>query len=426
MDTSDVTIAGDNGENGTMKNSQEQPVYAILKSELDRAVVQRNHAIIRLTQIIDTVAAFEHETALLETRRDMLKDCYKTYDQMQNTLEQCIPDEVENRPDVEVKYLSGLTMFEKLISSKKSQRSGEFNRESVRLPTVDLPIFGGSGENWLEWIDKYNSLIHQRTSLPTIQKFEYLKLSLRGVALGLIDSLPTTEANYAIAYELLVQRYNNPKLLVQKHTRELFELKPVKVESASALRDLFDSARKHLRCLQNLEQPVESWDAVLIHLMANKLDSNTRREWESAASGTTPPSYKQLEKFVGERSHVLDAIPLQSRQDSEPYPAKRPRTEVRALTVNRRNEMHGCVLCGRDHSLSSCSNFNAKSVDEKLKLVKRFALCFNCLKRNHTAEQCRNRGCLKCDNKHHTSIHRQKPLQFNSYNHKVRMGNNSE
>ncbi|XP_055543764.1 uncharacterized protein LOC129729277 [Wyeomyia smithii] len=121
-----------------------------------------------------------------------------------------------------------------------------FSRDSVRLPLVDLPTFSGA-------------------------------------ALGLIDLLPTTETNYSIAYDLLVDRYNNPKLLIQQHTRELFELKAVAFEAAV--------------CLKILEQPVDAWDAILVHLMANKLDSATRREWESAASGAKPPTYEQLEKF---------------------------------------------------------------------------------------------------------------------------------
>ncbi|XP_062559094.1 uncharacterized protein LOC134223883 [Armigeres subalbatus] len=403
--------------NGNEILQQEQPVYAILQSELDRIVSQRDHAVTRLEQIIATVAVFQNDVALLETRRDMLKDCYQKYDQQQSALEQVMPEEVESRTQVEVKYLSGLSMFEKLIKDKSSEGNAPISRDSVRLPTVDLPIFGGSGENWLEWIDKYNSLIHRRNSLSIIQKFEYLKLSLRGAALGLIDSLPTTESNYAIAYDLLIQRYNNPKLLIQKHTRELFELNPVGVESAAALRNLFDSARKNLRCLQILEQPVDSWDAILIHLMSNKLDSTTRREWESSASGTKPPCYEQLEKFVINRCQVLDAMPPKARQTFEPPPAKRPRPELRALTVTRRNETHGCCVCGRDHPVASCHRFNAKSVEEKLKVIKRFALCFNCLKANHTAELCRNRGCLKCNRRHHTLIHRDKLARATSANH---------
>ncbi|XP_055522542.1 uncharacterized protein LOC129716729 [Wyeomyia smithii] len=334
----DTLAAGGSGKHIEQEIVQEQPTYAIIQSELERAVIQRNHAASRVTQIIETVAIFENEIALLETRRDMLKDCYKTYNQAKSTLEQWMPEEAENRTEVEVKYLTDLATFDKLIQNKRPAATSTFSRDSVRLPTVDLPTLSGTGENWLELIDKFNSLIHRRNSLPTIQKFEYLKLSLKGAALGLIDSLPTTETNYSIAYDLLVDRYNNPKLLIQQHTRELFELKAVAFEAAVLLRELFDSARKHLRCLKILEQPVVAWDAILVHLMANKLNSATRREWESAASGAKTPTYEQLEKFVNDRCQVLDAMPSKERQGLEPPAVKRQKTEIRAFTANHRFE----------------------------------------------------------------------------------------
>lgn len=179
-------------------------------------------------------------------------------------------------------------------------------------------------------------------------------------------------------------------------------------ESASALRNLFDSARKHLRCLQLLEQPVESWDAVLVHLIANKLDATTRREWESSASGTTPPSYEKLEQFVLDRCQMLDSMPKKRKTSEQFSQQKKYRPEVRTMTV-RADQVQGCIVCGEEHYVGKCHRFEQKSLEDKVKLIKRFALCFNCLKLNHTADKCRNRGCFKCGGKHHTSIHREKP-----------------
>lgn len=385
-------------------------VVYIDQSELDRLIMQRNHAASRIQHIIKNIAAFQDDIMALETRRDMLKTCYQNYDQSQSLLEQLIPDEIQSRDAVEIQYITGLSLFDKKINSKRINNSPRGNRDTVRLPTVDLPVFSGSGEAWLEWFDKFNGLIHQRPTMATVQKFEYLKLSLRGPALGLIDSLPTTEANYIVAYDMLIQRYNNPKILIQRHTRELFEIKSVEVESAASLRNLIDTARKHLRCLQILNQPVESWDAFLIHLMANKLDPITRREWEAASSGTMPPSYNQLETFVTERCQMLDALPIKRKLPTEPtYVPKKFKTETRALAVNR--FQHGCVVCRGDHALGNCNRYKEKALEDKLKMVKRFSLCYNCLKSNHTADQCHSRGCLKCDGRHHTSIHREKRVK---------------
>ncbi|XP_062541273.1 uncharacterized protein LOC134209293 [Armigeres subalbatus] len=365
------------------------------------------------------MASFMTDRMALETRRDMLKECYKSYDQTQSTLEQWNLEEEKNREELEVTYINGLSSFEKAIANKNKEETfcNTANKDSVRLPSIDLPTFSGHGENWLEWFDKFNTLIHRRKSLAVIQKFEYLKLSLRSEALGLIDSLPTTDDNYSIAYDMIVKRYNNPKLLVQRHTRELFELKSVETESASGLRNLFDNARKHLRCLENLKQPVFSWDAMLIYLMANKLDPASRREWESIASGTSPPLYKQLEEFVSNRCQVLDAMPCKrkSKVDHNNTP-KKYKMEVNAFTISKPSVSQKCGTCGSYHFTGSCNQYRAKSLDEKIKIIRRAALCYNCLGSGHTADQCRSRGCTKCGRKHHTSIHRERPATTKHYN----------
>lgn len=385
-----------------------QPII-VVQSEQERYQMQRDHAVTRMKSIIDNISVYKNDAYSLETRREMLKECYKNFDLAQSWLEQWIPEEFAKREEVDQQYVSGLTVFEKAISGKRLVTSQSHGKDNVRLPSVDLPIFNGANENWLEWYDKFHALIHNRSSLAVIQKFEYLKLSLRGAALAIIDSLPTTETNYEIAYDLLTKRYNNPKLLVQKHTRDLFELPRVEEESATALRNLFDSARKHLRCLQILEQPVESWNAILIHLMANKLDVTTRREWESSASGTTPPSYDKLEQFIFDRCQMLDSMPKKRKSAADQvHPQKKLRPEIRTMTV-KTAQKQGCVACGDEHYLGKCHRFEQKSLDDKVKLIKRFMLCYNCLKPNHSADKCHNRGCFKCGGKHHTSIHREKP-----------------
>ncbi|XP_055607035.1 uncharacterized protein LOC129754832 [Uranotaenia lowii] len=385
--------------------SSDKQAVEVLPPDVNKLIIQRNHSGNRITHIIDTINAFQNDVVLLETRRDMLKQCYRTYDNVQSSLEQSIPDEMEARDNIELKYIAGLATFEKLIASLKKAETTSGQRDSVRLPTIDLPIFTGANDQWLEWIDKFNSLIHNRP-LPIIQKFEYLKVSLRGSALAIVDSLPTTEGNYKIAYDLLYRRFNNPKQLVQQHIRQLFELKPMESESAAGLRELLDAARKHLRCLESLAQPVQTWDAMLIHLISNKLDPATRRQWETAASGISPPTYEQLEGFVLDRCQVIDAIPIKRKAtvDHQSGPPKRVKTETRAFVV--KSNQNKCAACKGNHFLGVCDGYRMKSVDEKFRLVKRFGLCFNCLASNHTAESCRGGLCRKCKGRHHTSLHR--------------------
>ncbi|XP_055633567.1 uncharacterized protein LOC129773925 [Toxorhynchites rutilus septentrionalis] len=145
--------------------------------------------------------------------------------------------------------------------------------------------------------------------------------------------------------------------------------------------------------------------------MTNKLDPATRREWEAVSSGTVPASYSMLENFVTDRCQMLEAIPSKKRSYVEStIPAKRVNLEGRALTVTKPSQL--CAACRGEHFLGGCNRYRAKSIDEKLKMIKRFALCYNCFKSNHTTDKCRSGGCFKCDGKHHTSIHREKKESF--------------
>ncbi|XP_055605504.1 uncharacterized protein LOC129753684 [Uranotaenia lowii] len=385
--------------------SQPGTVYIIQDGDLEKTMGARNHATTRILSIVNTIHHYEGDVSMLKTRRSMLQDTYKAYDQAQSRLEQWSTDEFQNREDTEFKYVTGLAEIDKAIESNKAaQNSGH---DLVRLPTVDLPLFSGQIEDWLEWSDKFNNLVHRRASLADVQKFEYLKLSLRGPALNIIDSLPTTSANYVVAYELLEERYNNTKLLIQKHMKDLFELEPTREESAKSLRNLFDKARKHLRSLRIMGQPVEAWNAVLIHLMANKLDNATRREWESTTSGTIPPTYDSLEAFITKRCQMLEVLPKKRHVVSETTTCyKKPRMELKVLTSNQEKRKN-CLVCEEDHSLNRCNKFLSMGLDARIKTIKRHALCFNCLRSNHTADTCRSSGCLKCGRKNNTSIHRE-------------------
>ena len=63
-----------------------------------------------------------------------------------------------------------------------------------------------------------------------------------------------------------------------------------------------------------------------------------------------------------------------------------------------------CVYCEKpDHRSSDCKT--AKTVTERRKILSDKKLCFNCTGAKHRAVECHNaKTCLKCKNKHHTSI----------------------
>ncbi|XP_062713376.1 uncharacterized protein LOC134290291 [Aedes albopictus] len=96
--------------------------------------------------------------------------------------------------------------------------------DHVRLPQIKLQTFNGDIDEWISFRDLFTSLIHWRTDLPEVEKLHYLKGCLQGEPKALIDPLKITQANYQIAWDTLLKRYNNSKQLKKKQVQSLFSL----------------------------------------------------------------------------------------------------------------------------------------------------------------------------------------------------------
>lgn len=65
-----------------------------------------------------------------------------------------------------------------------------------------------------------------------------------------------------------------------------------------------------------------------------------------------------------------------------------------------------CSLCSGEHSNNNCLSFLELSVHDRFQQVKDLKLCFNCLRPNHGANECRvSHRCEVCNKRHHSSLH---------------------
>ncbi|XP_046811355.1 uncharacterized protein LOC124420930 [Lucilia cuprina] len=84
------------------------------------------------------------------------------------------------------------------------------------------------------------------------------------------------------------------------------------------------------------------------------------------------------------------------------------RRTLSPITERRRYQRHqpDCRLCKRDHPLRTCYKFNNMNITNKLKIVKQYKYCQNCLAHSHVLAICRSsERCHKCHQKHHTLLH---------------------
>jgi hypothetical protein len=148
-------------------------------------------------------------------------------------------DHTEDRASFETQYFEIEAKFHELLhnihsdtDSSSNHSSGSnastcSNRVQIKLPAIDLPTYDGNPCKWLHYRDTFEALIVNNKSLLNVQKFHYLTSSLKGEAKTLIVNLQITNHNFAVAWELVTQRYNNIKLIAMKHVKHLVNMPQV-------------------------------------------------------------------------------------------------------------------------------------------------------------------------------------------------------
>ncbi|XP_055542853.1 uncharacterized protein LOC129728437 [Wyeomyia smithii] len=276
----------------------------------------------------------------------------------------------------------------------------------VKLPLISLPKFSGNVEEWLAFRDLFVSLIHFSTELPDIEKFHYLRSQLEGEALAVIASLPLTQANYTVAWELLVKRFSNSKCLKKKQVQALFDHSSMRKESAAELHKLVEGFEKATKILDQVVQPADYRDLLLIHLLSSRLDDKTRRSWEEHSSTLEEESFKDMMEFLLRRIRVLESLPnKQAVADLPPTMVRKFQPSKIASNGLSQANHYKCISCSTSHPLHTCPVFDRLSVGERERLLRQYFLCRNCFRKGHMARECTSKfSCRRCKERHHTLV----------------------
>lgn len=68
------------------------------------------------------------------------------------------------------------------ISEKMNNMDETGRQKAIKLPTLEIPKFGGSFREWRPFIQLFNSLVHENQTISRIEKMNYLQSHLVGEA----------------------------------------------------------------------------------------------------------------------------------------------------------------------------------------------------------------------------------------------------
>ena len=282
---------------------------------------------------------------------------------------------------------------------------------NVKLPTYDLTTFDGNFTKWREFYDQFTNVIDVNPNLSDIEKFTYLRASLKGEPADLIRPLPTTTENYAIALSTLKLRYNNKRRIIRNHVHAILNIPPCTKDMSGSLRDLINILQNNVESLRALNINVDAWDAILIPIVIQKLHTSTINIWESKLNEKCSdeiPTFKEFLSFLTARLNTLESV-TDIKQNintndnrinklQTPYPNK-------SFAITYTSNIK-CINCKSNHYLQKCPDFLNMSSSDRYKKAKELNLCTNCLRLGHNCLNCvSSSNCKTCNKRHHTLLH---------------------
>lgn len=405
--------------------------------QLEVLVHQRGLAKGKITRILNI---FQQDGDLTSTQLQVyakkVEAAHKEYHEVHEKI--LFVDKVSDKAEHDAHYIAFDELHDEVLMAIEEHimRGGQHNTPTSTVPhntsahgsvvvhqplRMPIPTFDGKYENWTKFKIMFKDLVDKTPDPPAI-KLYHLDKALVGSAAGIIDAKTINDGNYEHAWMILEERYENLRHMVDIHIQGLFQLKKMSGENYSELRALVDECSRHVENLKFLNQEfIGVSEQFVIHLIAEALDKETRRRWESTIKHGELPTYEATIKFLKEQCCILERC-----DDSNPKQQIAKRSNIRtslkqttAITSTREHPIVNkssastnirCELCDDTrHKNFKCPQFIELSITRRLEKVREKGLCFNCLQKGHRSTDCPSNGtCLKCKRRHHTLLHAEK------------------
>ncbi|CAB0033671.1 unnamed protein product [Trichogramma brassicae] len=260
-----------------------------------------------------------------QTRLELLEDYWKTFvarhDELLDLEEQLVNEDYFTK-DIYVVTEDNYSVAKALIRDHvatlipqtsaapqtKINRAGSSSAQPfVPLPALALPTFSGRQEEWESFKQRFSSLVRDKEAIPRVAKLQHLLNAVQGQAALRLKGLEITAANFEVAWEKLLRRYDNQRIRLYNALENLMQLPLVKSRTADELTNLIDRTEEAVRSLQELQCPVHEYDNWIVHCVVRKLDANSRESWEISREDSSEfPKYHDLIVFLERRVQSLE------------------------------------------------------------------------------------------------------------------------
>lgn len=289
-----------------------------------------------------------------------------------------------------------------LVNAHPSRLVRDDRNPKVKFPLISLPEFNGNLDNWIEFRDRFDSLVNKNRDLSKVDKFNYLLSAVKLPAgqTSVLKNFTLSEENYDSAWQALRERYDDKNKLKSSQFNTMLTMKKMTNDSATELRRIIDDFTS---CFTQLDLLGATYEDLRVHVILFRLEEQTRKDWQKTI-GDDDPTWERLRQFlVKQWKSMLTVAESSKRATSKSYDGK-PSSSKTFTTAS--SSLPSCPMCREPHLLFRCSKFRALSVSERINTVNSNRLCRNCLSPMHIAKNCTSHNrCRICNQSHHTMLH---------------------
>lgn len=169
-------------------------------------------------------------------------------------------------------------------------------------------------------------------------------------------------------------------------------------ESASEMEHLYTGIMQIYRTLETLKRPVHTWDDFLVFIAVQRLDAESIKTWEHhLGSAKEPPTWAQFSEFLITRLLSLQAFEKSRNGKGTQQHQDTAKSHFHGKGKDSNTHKPGsCSICSSDHYTVSCPQYNSKTVQQRLSVITKHRLCYNCLG-SHKVSACKiTKCCQKC------------------------------
>lgn len=305
---------------------------------------------------------------------------------------------------------------ESQLFRRSEDMTQEMLRHIIRLQPLHITDFDGA-DDYFAFKNEFRQL-EKRAVHTDDELLSILLAHVKGDAKRAVAGILHGGGQYAKAWEILDSRYGNKTRITSSRLEAVRKHMNVETNNLSQLRSLIDAVSAFLEAMRSAERIQETDNALLIVDILPKLPRGMAYGWNKLVAkkqaAETLTRFKEFLVFE-EKIWEVDAA-NQNRDQSARFQEKKSKIETKKPFRSTRYVGVSVALSGTEcplhpgkaHPLEKCYTFLRKTVSERVKLARKFGLCFLCLSRGHMTSTCsRSIKCSHpgCGKLHHELLH---------------------